>query len=541
MLPSRMRKGISRLCTLPFVKLFVNQRTGVSCDHMIHIVSMAIVMAAVLTVVKSFGWLDGLDALSLRIASTWISDQKETGPTRVFEPTGKPVIVTLTDELYETRFGQRSPLDREELARIIAELTGMKWRCEEASDGETPSCRWCPASDANRPRLLVIDLDLSPGPSADKADASKSDLTAEERLDALILALGKEMRVVLMNPIWVVTPELIEKKAEWMQRLCMLSPESPSPARGIVFGFSELVSEQSILLKHDRFSPTIAGLAAVALLEDQSGPFSLNDKQQGLLKKWQAGIEDGDINPLCDLVTLGERYFLMSPDWRSKSDVRLTTPSKKLYPIYWPIINETESLRLGKCNAFGISQQLPDIQERTDVIFLGGDYGSSDKFNTPYGIVDGVYAHAASFGTYLHPTSKTSKLVVFLIDIVFGIIFGLALHASWHKVLDSEGAFQRVRNQSIHFTLFFGGIVGLLFVSGVLMIEVRIWLQPAPLLLGAYLDFLHHHFYKDVPTSGHDGQLATRQDRIVADLSVGVKLLFIVAAVVFIILDLIDH
>lgn len=534
----RMRLWFCRLCEDSDSRLFTNPPFGLSCHDFTHILGTALLFACVLTVVKSFHWLDGLDALSLRLASTWMSEDDRHGESPQIVPgLGKPLVVAITDELFEREFEQRSPLDRGKLATIIARLTGATWRDAGPAGGdESTGAGWELAKDRALPRVLIVDLDLSPiHPPGRMAED-------EKRLDSLIKVLAQKMRIVIMSPLWVVTDEAVEAKSAWMSQLCSsvnATSESAddSPLSGVAFGYSDLVLHGGVLLNQDRFAPTLAALGARRLMQERSKAGQLSPDAQELLDDMKAAWSGKKFATPCSRLAGRKFGFLINPQWKSNPSRIGAVDSDKLFPINWAILGGFDVLRLNRLDDIEKRVAMSSGSESPAVIFLGSDYGTTDRFSTPYGEIAGVYAHATSFGTYFYPTSKTKKWFVFLLDFALGILFGVLFHKTWHKVCQGGEPLQPQLFQLLHLGVLFAGIYLLLVMSGILLIEFRYWLQPAPLLLGTYLDLLHFHFYRDRHDDNHHCQ-ESGADLIAANALFLTKVGLLVGALYSILKDL---
>lgn len=182
----------------------------------LHHLAVAMVVASVLLIIDSFGYLNWLDSFSLRAAST-LSAKPLTVADQPQWSADAPRVLLISERMYETEFQQISPLDRKVLARLLENV------------------------GAQAPRAIVIDLDISPVQAL-----------TDDPLDKQLIELAKKTRLVLATPFTVATPALREKKREWMQRLCRAN---------VHFGFAHLAMSQGMVLRYPQEMPLLGMLA----------------------------------------------------------------------------------------------------------------------------------------------------------------------------------------------------------------------------------------------------------------------------------------
>jgi CHASE2 domain-containing sensor protein len=190
--------------------------------HALHHGYVALVLACVILLVEQHGWLNWLDSLSLRFAMTLSQGAGATASEGgVASKQDQPVVLLISDEMFEKDFGQASPLNRTKLAEILNRIVEQ------------------------RPAAVAIDLDLSPGPG-DEQNQSQLQLDA-----ALISAAKSGTRLVVGTPFPVQTNDLYSLKARWMKHLC---------EAGVEFGYSFIQSTQGLVLRYPLMSDSIGGL-----------------------------------------------------------------------------------------------------------------------------------------------------------------------------------------------------------------------------------------------------------------------------------------
>lgn len=195
-----------------------------SVKHGLHHAYVALVLASIILIAEQHGWLIWLDSVSLRAATalTPVVNALQGEPSSKRER-DEPVVLLISDEMYEKDFRQTSPLSRSLLADTLVRILDKK------------------------PEALAIDLDLSPGPD-DDGDAR------QRRLDEVLITAAKSgTRVILGVPFPVQSDKLLAAKARWMQRLC---------ASGISFGFTYIQTSQGLVLRYPTETGSLGDLLA---------------------------------------------------------------------------------------------------------------------------------------------------------------------------------------------------------------------------------------------------------------------------------------
>lgn len=197
---------------------------GKRLHDLLHHLSVALAFASLVFIFEHAGLLNWLDSLSLRVVSS-LHQQGAFGSEQQQSLPSDPVVVSVSPEMYEREFAQRSPLDRNKLAALIDGLA------------------------AARPAVIAIDLDLSP------ATPMKDD--AQAVLDAALLrASDQGIRVVATTPVPVTTDALFDAKYAWMRALC---------EAGVGFGYPYVPMTQGVTLRMLPLPGSLASQAHVAL------------------------------------------------------------------------------------------------------------------------------------------------------------------------------------------------------------------------------------------------------------------------------------
>lgn len=195
---------------------------------------------------------------------------------------------------------------------------------------------------SKEPKKLVIDLDVSPD-----FDFYKNINSANSDLYNLFNISSKDTDIVLPFAFYSKTKENIQLKREWMRSMCK---------NNINFALPYLSSQMGISLKY---------------YDDNNSIYKDTLKNNSICKDI--------ISSKNDIYSLLEKYktnFLKS----------------KQYPINFKNINSNTIIlkSIKDLNNY-------DFKDKT--IFLGGGYGYSDKFITPYGEKFGIQIHEAIFYT----------------------------------------------------------------------------------------------------------------------------------------------
>lgn len=178
-----------------------------NCKHEVHAAFFTAALVVILIVKGASLGLPGLLVkLSLLMVSNFaVAPQAHPNLTGI-----GPVVLYLSNDSWETRYQERSPLDRCEMR------TDLKRILEQA--GQTP-------------RTLTIDFDLSP--------AIGDDPGCQIPLDNLLDEHAKKL--VLMSPLRVGSDALLHKKVAWMLARCrsgaVFGDNTLRPALGAVIDF----------------------------------------------------------------------------------------------------------------------------------------------------------------------------------------------------------------------------------------------------------------------------------------------------------------
>ncbi|MGH8499850.1 MAG: CHASE2 domain-containing protein, partial [Methylococcales bacterium] len=376
-----------------------------------------------------------------------------------------PVVLGIGDSYYEKEFNQASPLSRRELKKIIGRIA------------------------ESRPRVVAIDLDLSPGPCPETknqgSDCTINDYTVEESelYNYLLMEKPRDVRIVLQLPFPVYDKDLRNRKLEWMNSLC---------EKGIEFGRVSIDSEFGMATRirrgPDRLSCSVYRMKREQISNQDAGKICGNVRDQHAKNDSNKSQNEERANsytgPVCKLFK--------------------NHRSPKAERLLFPLIEEPPSVESAFINfnfvrnfRFHEVMKLEDIPANLtgDVVLLGGVYGDGDRFNTPMGEIPGVMLLLGDYYSLLLPIEERHLLAV-IIEILFGIAFGFAFAWGWKYYFRIYPVFQGYLDANeIGSTAFYLStiLVSLLVIAIILgifaywsanLMARGLWINPAPMVLG---------------------------------------------------------
>jgi CHASE2 domain-containing sensor protein len=391
---------------------------------------------------------------ALQIAAPMIpAGSPEASWTAPRPPQSRPSVLLIDDEAFEDRFKERSPLDRSELARL---LEGIR---EQA------------------PKLLVVDLDLSPGP-APTADEER----AQAALDEVLKAYAPD-QLLLATPLPARSYQLAQRRLHWMHGLC---------GAGVRFAHTTLLHSGSHVLRYDPTLPSLGPLAArmAGVQADdriaEPEPCELVAEQMREIERGQAqalGRDSEQAGPR----TLGAAYFLQAP--ASVAYYVDNQQARQLAPINFGYERFVRRHCLSSAAADDDCAQPADGAFKDQVVFLGGAWGQEDIHPTPLGRREGVMLHAAAFHSEQVPVSNRYRPLATAAEFVLGLIVAFVLGSVWsgyfRALYGQPQTLQRIAARYAYAGLATLLVLGVLWViaqsSGWLM-QHGVWLDPLPLL-----------------------------------------------------------
>ena len=391
---------------------------------------------------------------ALQIAAPMIPQgSAEASWTAPRPPLAIPAVLLIDDEAFEGRFRERSPLDRGELAALLDEIRGQA------------------------PRLLVVDLDLSPGP-APTADEDR----AQAVLDGALKAHAPG-RLLLATPLPARSYELAQRRLQWMHDLC---------SAGVRFAHTALFHSGSYVLRYDPTLPSLGPLAARMASVQKEGriaepePCELVAGEMSDIERAAADADRRDGAPV-DRTVLGTAYFLQAPPgaayYVDNEQARQLAPLNFGYERFVRRHCLSGSAAGEDCPSFG------DGALRDHVVFLGGAWGQEDLHPTPTGRREGVMLHAAAFHSEQVPVSDRFRPLATAAEFVLGLIVAFVLGSVWsgyfRALYGGPQTVQRIAARYAYAALASLLVLGTLWLiaqsSGWLM-QHGVWLDPLPLL-----------------------------------------------------------
>ena len=210
----------------------------------------ALLVASIIVILKHFGLLDRIKIITLNAVSSTVAtsfsgdaiDKNEDLSSKKIE--NNTSLLVIDQKNYEINFNQRSPLDRKLLAQYIKKI-----------------------SESN-PKILAIDLDLSPNPNILVSDEKSLDSLCDKDLvenknedDGLkesLSEISKKTKVVLLFPEPVQCMSVRNRKIKWVQNTL------ENGNGNIYFALGKIFEQDGMSLKYidaeSNFSKTIYSL-----------------------------------------------------------------------------------------------------------------------------------------------------------------------------------------------------------------------------------------------------------------------------------------
>ncbi|MBO3275741.1 CHASE2 domain-containing protein [Pseudomonas schmalbachii] len=401
----------------------------------LHHLPAALVVASLVTIGHhKFHLLDAVDTyafLGIGNLTAFLTTECNSRDAKKDKRCRPPQItVAGIDQLtYEKHYRERSPLDRCQLRHDLRAFY------------ESP----------RPPRMMVIDLDLSPTPTeASYGNVPMQDKNdCDEQLYKLITDNQLSTRTVLMEPFALTDPNVGRDARRnawaWRQRM--------QERANVVFADGRLPVSYGVVTK----APCVPHGLAVAAMRDISVITSgrCMEKPDGMF-------------------LIAPRHYLSSLHTVNVGDIRLLSERFKLTD--------------------GDKITIRHLAYETKVVFFGGTYGLDDVFLTPIGHLYGVEVHAAAFMSLLEPASDFSHLLAFLLEVAIGLLFGVVISWCWGKYYHLRFSNQERYRLSAPWV-----VLGLGFALCVLLVVVtmfsylqlrdhNLWLSPIPIALGMLIE-----------------------------------------------------
>ncbi|WP_397452315.1 CHASE2 domain-containing protein [Pseudomonas sp. NA-150] len=320
-------------------------------------------------------------------------------------------VVLIDQKWHEDKYRQRAPLDRCQLAIDLERIYTLF-----------------------KPKLLVVDLDLSPALPVN-GDAGGKNSGCESQLEVVLNKYHKTP-TVLMEPSQVLDTEGQKEIQEWRNRLSLV----------VTFGNPTLNLSYGLLNTIGCKADSMAAAAFEKYNEPAKGENCLAKREQALR------VSPGQYRSGLSAVAVSDLYTCQAES-KGNDD----------------------------------PYQLP-------VVFFGGSYDDSDTYLTPVGQMYGVEVHAAAYMSLLQPTDEAREVLAFVLDIVLGLLLGRFIARCW-QIYFALRFSDRARNRQMAPYAIFGLTLGLLVVVAFLTVvsfyllrNYSIWLSPIPIAVGMLIE-----------------------------------------------------
>lgn len=450
--------------------------------HFLHHLQLALIVASAISLLHAAGALGWLDAAMLRLASAVQGASRPAVVAPASQPKTMPVVLTISQALYEQSFQQTSPLDRTQLAAVLQAI---------------------PTDQASRPSMLVLDIDVSPmagatpckpeeqTPAADappEVKAAAARCEAQKALDSVLAKLVEQkVQVVLPLPFRVRSPDLIAGKAQWMSDMCRLGGTShQGAAHPVMFALGEALTNMGQVLQYEPERPTLGMVA--------SNPG--DERSQAICK---ALLEASDPKQWADAL-LSSAYS----DAALAGIIKPQRPHPERRPFN-PAFAQHVIDASGPLSAIGslppaVGGGAYELAGRK--LFLGGSYDRADQFDAPLsgGPVPGVVTHALVYASEANGIKPWHGNGPWGADIFIGVLSAYFFSWVWTKYrgFASKAAQQGGLKPYVWSKLSWLAILLVLIVvllictAGVvhLLYPHGMWVDPGPVLIGVGAKFI---------------------------------------------------
>lgn len=439
----------------------------------------ALLVASIIVIIKGWGWLDRIQNSTLSALGTRYAAEFQDNTELV----DKVVFLRIDQTSYERDFNQQSPLSRKKLSALLMALVGL-------AEGE-------------RPEVVAIDLDLSPGPNLKLCERPQSDeaqrlCNEQSELNDALLELADTTEVVLITPQPVATPAARRAKARWVKSLI----GNPN----IHFGLPYISSHDGLVIKYDDEPSAFAHVICKAWHEADGG----SNYCDMSAKAWKK-IGGGSVTPdkLREVLSGKENQLLAAPiesdievgaielliDRGFSTGIRQHIGSSGLADYFQHPFNyrylaglQNRVVTVGSASG-GI--HLPKQRDFSGkILMVGGDYGVGDRYLLPGMVLAGSQVHLAAFLSIRESLTVPPKFVDYLAEIGFGILIGLALT----YLLENYHHNRNVLWLAGNVVGLIAMPIGLAWISLYLLFFAGLWLDPGPLFLGMMIHLLYERF-----------------------------------------------
>ena len=476
--PESARPPLWRRLLWPVVQL--GSAFKLTGTHLLHHVIGASLIASLMLALEGFHVLEWLDAAMLRASAEQgqlLNRGKDPGAAY------RPGIIEIDQPAFEQVFDEREPLERARLQQLLANV---------AQRGA---------------QVQAIDLDLAPAVYEQHAPGARP-------LDQLLERLATDGHQLVL-----ILPEQSDQNANlpWLRARC---------AAGVHFASPRIRERMGAVTRIELKSPVLAAvafeLARGAWQQEQAQPMpaALSEQKQGYRLA----------DRVCQLAQrarsekeLARWAFepVIHGDAKDAAEQNAVTAPFHPAAVAPAFLDPT---RLGVRLVDGKAGVAADAA-RKKVLFIGATYDVRDRYTTAEGEQAGLHLHAAGYTSLGIGTADVNKYVVFLADIVIGVLLGCLFGGLWTLYGRAELAIdKRIEDHDfgrLHrmgtLAEFYGIRLMLVlvwaspFVIGALamylsrgLLEQGWWVNPGPLIAGMFLHAMSlravaHHPPEDVP------------------------------------------
>ncbi|WP_448108340.1 CHASE2 domain-containing protein [Pseudomonas azerbaijanoccidentalis] len=351
----------------------------------------------------------------------------------------KVAVVLIDQKSHEDYYRERNPLDRCELRKDLEAIYKLP----------------------GPPKLLVIDLDLSPPlPLLPLERPENKELEYCDAQLKTLLSQQRKTETVVLAPF-----EMLDKNAQ---------------------------------VKNENWRKELAGVVTFA---DPS-----------------IRVSYGLVNDIeCKAKSLAVTAYNKYPDkpanlknCRTEKDKELKISPGQYFSGLRPVSICQLSSRVEESQCHTSENEGPN---NLPVVFVGASFGDSDTYLTPLGTMYGVEVHAAAFMSLLQPTTH-NDLLAFALDVLLGLAMGGMIAFFWHYYFSFRFSSNAVRRQwapwlILALVIAFSIVVVLLTIGSFWLLRHRsLWLSPIPMALGMLIESFFNSAIGTAVKEGYDQRQA---------------------------------
>lgn len=404
------------------------------------LISAALFIACLVQVTDYFNRLELLNVETLRMARAVLPFDNSIHSLSDGEIKNRPVkVVVITNEMFERDFDQASPLNRAKLTTLFNALL----------------------SSQNSPAVLAVDLDLSPSPAYPQVEK-------QFYANLKVLVKNSATQLILIIPMPTMLPTSIDRKLVWMREMC---------ANGVHFALPDIVGVQNTVMNMPVGIP-ILGYEAYRVakgLGDDYLPLQFGETVNTSYPYTVRRVCDYSDKELKGILQI---LGLQVP----------VTEAKGYQRINFKFPESIDLIRLSSLEK--LKDGLEDLSGlRKSVVFLGGEYGSGDIYQTPVGPLSGMYLHVAAYYSTVFRVPYISKPVALIVDLITAILFFMLFLCVRNKMRNTEEITHRLFKALLPPILSFMAILSAAFALG----WWNVWLHPAAVItwMGAYITVIY--------------------------------------------------